>query len=474
MSRYTDIELTSQAPDGSWTWRAAGARQPRGTLSRDLLPSGGRVGDVVRAELESGLDGVEVISVSTPKPIHRAGDAMQRIEVIGAPRPDPGVVISLARGSRTGERGSRPERGSHPGDRDRRPRRDGAPGPGRDGTSGPRRDGAPGPRRDGAPGPREGPARPRGDERSESDAGRPARDDDRRPAGRRPGAGRAEDARGARTDGPAGAQRRDRRPTISAAHRNAALAALRPEQLPVAEQLLRGGIPAVRQAIEDQNAAAKVSGQPPASSDALMAMAEELLPVVNLASWKDRATSAQNAGRSMRLRELRAVVAASRTVSLDDDGRVLARALQDSLTERVTGLRDEWQGRIEKSIEGGKVLEALQVSARPPESATRCPADLAVRLAAAASGAMTSELAPADWLAILAAVLESPVRRTVRPSGIPDAPEAKDAARKAAGSVPELAKLIGLPIPPPPPRRPPPPPRRALSGAGGGGSTTGP
>jgi hypothetical protein len=252
------------------------------------------------------------------------------------------------------------------------------------------------------------------------------------------------------------------------------LAALRPEQLPVAEQLLRGGIPAVRQAIEDQNAAAKVSGQPPASSDALMAMAEELLPVVNLASWKDRATSAQNAGRSMRLRELRAVVAASRTVSLDDDGRVLARALQDSLTERVTGLRDEWQGRIEKSIEGGKVLEALQVSARPPESATRCPADLAVRLAAAASGAMTSELAPADWLAILAAVLESPVRRTVRPSGIPDAPEAKDAARKAAGSVPELAKLIGLPIPPPPPRRPPPPPRRALSGAGGGGSTTGP
>ena len=86
---------------------------------------------------------------------------------------------------------------------------------------------------------------------------------------------------------------------------------------------------------------------------------------------------------------------------------------------------------------------------------------------------MTSELAPADWLAILAAVLESPVRRTVRPSGIPAAPEAKDAARKAAGSVPELAKLIGLPIPPPP-RRPPPPPRRALSGAGGGGSTTGP
>src|ERR1039458_458751 len=63
--------------------RPAGARQPRGTLSRDLLPSGGRVGDVVRAELESGLDGVEVISVSGPKTLRRSADAIQRIEVVG-------------------------------------------------------------------------------------------------------------------------------------------------------------------------------------------------------------------------------------------------------------------------------------------------------------------------------------------------------------------------------------------------------
>jgi hypothetical protein len=251
------------------------------------------------------------------------------------------------------------------------------------------------------------------------------------------------------------------------------LAALRPEQLPVAEQLLRGGIPAVRQAIEEQNAAAAAAGQHAVSTDALMTMAEELLPIVNLAGWKDRATAAQNAGRTMRLRELRAVVAASRTVSLDDDGRALARALQDSLTERVNGLRDEWQNRIDGAIEAGKVLEALQVSARPPEAGTRCPADLAVRLAAAASAAMTAELPAADWLALLAAVLESPVRRTVRPTGIPDDDAAKQAARKAAGSVPQLAKLIGLPIPPPPPRRPA-APVRALSRASGAGPTAGP
>jgi hypothetical protein len=107
----------------------------------------------------------------------------------------------------------------------------------------------------------------------------------------------------------------------STVHRNAMLAALRPEQIPVAEQLLRGGLPAVRQAIDAQNATAKASGRPAASTDALLAMADELLPVVKLADWKDRATAAQAAGKDFRLRELRTVVAASRTVILDEEGR---------------------------------------------------------------------------------------------------------------------------------------------------------
>jgi len=441
MSRLTDIELTSQTSDGAWTWRAAGARQPRGTVSGDLIGTGGRVGAVLRAELESGLDGVEVISVSSPRPVRSATDRTQRIEVLGGTRPEPGVVVSLARGSRPRDRDGAPE------GRERRPRRDGG-----------------GRREDRPEGERRGRRAPEGERRP--------REDDRRGPGRRPPTTERE-GRGPRPERAAG-PRRDVRPTVSAVHRNAALAGLRPEQLPVAEQLLRGGIPAVRQAIEEQNAAARAAGQPPVAPDALLAMAEELLPIVNLAGWKDRATAAQNAGRSMRLRELRAVVASSRTVSLDDEARVLAKALQDSLNERVTHLREEWERRIESALEADKVLEGLQVSARPPEMATRCPAELAVRLAQAASAAMTAELAVDEWLALLAAVLDSPVRRTVRPAGLPDADEARNAARKAAGLVPELAKLIGLPIPPPPPRRASPPPRRPLSGVSGGGPTAGP
>ena len=67
MSRRIDIELTSTREDGSWTWRAAGAREPRGTLESEILPAGAAVGQVLRAEIEGHLDGLSVISVQPPK-----------------------------------------------------------------------------------------------------------------------------------------------------------------------------------------------------------------------------------------------------------------------------------------------------------------------------------------------------------------------------------------------------------------------
>jgi hypothetical protein len=239
----------------------------------------------------------------------------------------------------------------------------------------------------------------------------------------------------------------------STVHRNALLAGLRPEQIPVAEQLLRGGIQAVRQAINDQNTAAKASGKPPINGEALVGMAEELLPSVRLADWKDRATVAQNAGKEYRLRELRTVVTASRTLNLDEEGRALAKTLQESLDQRTAALRDEWLARMTNSLKEGRVQQAVEVSIRPPEPGTRLPADLAVRLAEAAGEAMTADKAPEEWMQFLDVVVASPVRRNVKPVGIPNDEVAHQAARNAAGSVPALAKLLGLKIPPPPPRR---------------------
>ena len=390
------------------------------------MPESQEVGSVLRAEVETGLEGIEVLSLTAVKPV-RSPEKTGRIEVVGTPKRAPDVSVILAPGS--GKRTRRRDEGSD----DREDRR-----PSRGGPRGDRPSGGPG---GGPGGGGPGGAGPGGGS-SAGGRGGSGGTGPRRPGNRRPGDGDGRPARGERPVAP-----------TSTVHRNAMLAALRPEQIPVAEQLLRGGLPAVRQAIDAQNSAAKASGRPAASTDALLAMADELLPVVKLADWKDRATAAQAAGKDFRLRELRTVVAASRTVILDEEGRALAKSLQESLDRRVTALRDEWLARITNAISEGRIQQALEASIRPPEPGTRCPADLAVKLAAAAGEAMTADVPPEEWMKMLDAVVLSPVRRTVKPVGIPADEVARQAARHAAGSVPALAKLLGLPIPPPPPRR---------------------
>jgi hypothetical protein len=413
MSRRIDIELTSQSGDGSWTWRAAGARQPKGTVEAALVPSGEKVGSVLRADVEIGLEGIEVLSLTTVKAPRSPEKTEGRIEVRGTPKRAPDVSVILAPGSSKRRRDD--------GD-DRRDRRDRPPRPARDGGD-------------------RGPREERGDRGDRGD--RPAGGTGpRRPGGRRPGERDGRPARGERPTAP-----------TSTVHRNAMLATLRPEQIPVAEQLLRGGLQAVRQAIDTQNSTAKAAGKPPVAADALLAMADELLPTVRLADWKDRASVAQTAGKEYRLRELRTVVAASRTVNLDEEGRALAKTLRESLDQRTTALREEWLARITNALKDGRVQQAIEASIRAPEPGTRVPAELAVQLAVSAGEALSADKAPEEWMQLLDVVVASPVRRNVKPAGIPDDEVARQAARHAAGAVPALAKLLGLRIPPPPPRR---------------------
>src|SRR5271156_5074039 len=99
MSRGIDIELTSQTGDGSWTWRAAGARQPKGTVEAALVPPGQAVGAVLRAEVEIGLEGIEILSLASAKPARSPAKTEGRIEVKGTPRRAPDVSVILAPGS---------------------------------------------------------------------------------------------------------------------------------------------------------------------------------------------------------------------------------------------------------------------------------------------------------------------------------------------------------------------------------------
>src|SRR5438093_5232714 len=94
MARRIEIELTSARDDGTWTWRAAGAKQPKGVLDAKLLYEGAKVGDVVRADAEFEIDGITVIAVLPPKS-KRAEP--ERLEVLGPVRPaEPDVRLVAA------------------------------------------------------------------------------------------------------------------------------------------------------------------------------------------------------------------------------------------------------------------------------------------------------------------------------------------------------------------------------------------
>src|SRR5207248_779360 len=250
-------------------------------------------------------------------------------------------------------------------------------------------------------------------------------------------------------------------------HRDALIAILPPEQVPVAEQLLKGGIPAVRQAVQTQNEKGKSAGDPEISAEPIVALAEELLPRLKAAEWRDRAEAAVAQADEVSLRDLRAVVAGADSVARDADSRDLAVKLRDALERRSAAERQAWAEEVTSALDDGRVVRALRISGRPPDAGARFPAELAGRLSEAAGAAMGPDAAPDRWAAVLDAVAASPVRSSVKPAGLPTDPgeDLLKTARQAAGRVPALAPMLGMetkppiPRPPKPPRRPPAPPR---------------
>ncbi|MDA8034959.1 MAG: hypothetical protein M0T71_12445, partial [Actinomycetota bacterium] len=244
-------------------------------------------------------------------------------------------------------------------------------------------------------------------------------------------------------------------------HRDALLDTLPVEQRPIAEQLAVGGLPAVRRALAEQRAAARAEGRPEVAGEAIVTLAEQLLPRVKEATWRDRAEAVADRLDSVPLRDLRAVVTTA--TARDDDARALLGRLREALDARVTKLRTTWEQDVARALEEGRVLQALRLSSRTPEPTARFPAGLVQPLAEAAGNALTVATPPDRWLTVLEAAAASPVRRLVKPGGVPS--DEDDRTRKAAaayaGRIPALAGLLGLAMPPPPRSRPaPPPPRR--------------
>jgi hypothetical protein len=231
-------------------------------------------------------------------------------------------------------------------------------------------------------------------------------------------------------------------------HRDEVLAALPEEQRPIADQLVAGGLAAVRQALAQAKAA-----QPSADTSnnaAILALAEQMLPSIKEAVWLDRAEAAVENLDHLSLRELRTTVTGA--MPRDEHGRELDRTLRNALDERVKKLRDGWHDDMQRALDEGRVLQALRLSARPPEPAARFPADLVGKLSDAAGAAMAADTPSERWMALLEAATASPIRRYIKPAGIPaGADEALlKAAGQAAGRIPALAALLGMPMPPPP------------------------
>lgn len=419
MARRIDIELTSKREDGAWTWRAAGAREPKGTVDGKLLPAEAKVGDTFKVEVEGFLDGLSITAVVPSKDTR---NEPERLELL-RPRSDGSLVTTqLARKPRRDD--DRRDRRRRDGDRERGERdRD---------RRGPRSDRGDRDRGDRDHGDRDRGDRDRGDRRRERPSV-PAAESKPKPKRLRP----------------------------AKAHRSILLESLPAEQRPIAEQLLQGGVPAVRQAIEKQNEELKAAGKSQVSPEPLIEIAERLRHKAQAALWRDRADAALAGVDELDLRDLRSVVNAADDAGRDAEARALADQLREALANRVEKEQAAWVAEVAENLQEGRVVRALRLSSRPPKAGSPLPGSLAEQLIEATNAALTAETGPQRWATVLDALALSPIRRRVVPESLPDKLPAdlREIIAKLGSRLPEIAHIFAIepaeaPSRPRPPRRP--------------------
>jgi len=374
MSRRIEIELTSKRDDGTWTWRAAGAREPKGVVVDSLVPSGTAVHAVVRAEVESDLDGTRVLSIALPK---QKAEKSNTLQLLPNEKPFEAVTKQLSKKDRDNKRGRRNKK---------------SPGAGK-------------------------PSRPRFETPPEVPM---------RPKPKRLKAGRS--------------------------HVDEVLAALPEAQRTIAEKVLQGGIPAVRAAVEEQNKQAVADGKEKIPTEGLTMMAEQLLPKLRVAEWRDRAEAADKIISDIDLRDLRFVVVASDdpVIARDESTRQLATQLKLALTDRQKTELDNWLQDIRTAVEVGRVVRALKLSSQPPKAGVPFPPDLALQLAAATSASLTTDAPSERWITVLEAAAFSPIRAQVippRPADVVTADLTKTVTRLGV-LMPQIAALYGIEVDP--------------------------
>ena len=387
MSRRIEVELTSQRDDGTWTWRAAGAKQPKGTLEGALLYGDASIGDVCRVDAEFEIDGIFVTAVSPPK--GRSGRPEdERIEVLGSGRDFDAVTTQLAKKARPDKRKG---------------------------------------------------GRKKSDGRSKKEGSnqKAKKQPDRRKVDSR-------QSRNAKTEAPAKPKPKKLKP--GRVHRKAFVASLPEEQQVIAEQVSRGGIAAVRKEIETQNARSAEVGGEEVRADALINLAESLLPQLKIAEWRDRADAALSSIEEVDIRDLRTVLVAAEDAARNEESRQITDQIRSGLNKRVEKAQVEWHDEIRSALKEERVVRALRLSSRPPKAGSPLPPDIAEILTTQANEALGGDVSQQRLGIVLEAVAFSPIRPYVALAHVPAEPgkELVETIKKIASRIPEIALRFGI------------------------------
>lgn len=391
MSRRIEIELTSAQDDGTWTWRAAGAKNPKGVLDGSVLPSDATVGKVLKVEVVQGVDGITVQSVVGGR---QRSASSEVLELIGGADFDPIVETRAKRGRREGGRGGGRDRGRN-NNRRRRDDNDGGEGSSR---------------------------RPRDNQR-----------------------------RGPRFTPPPELPQRPKPKRLKAqrAHRNEVLAGLPEEQRPIAELALQG-MAAVRTRLKAENEKATTEGRATMPEASVLQLAEKLLPQLRVAEWYDRAEAAKKLAGDIDLRDLRSVVAASDDpmVARDKGTRALADELRELLRTRQEEELQLWFGDVDAALAIGRVIRALRLSSQPPKAGVPFPAEISRRLVDSANATLTPVETAERWIAVLEAAAFSPIHLLIAPMGLPEniTDDLTATVRRLAPAIPQVAALFGIEV----------------------------
>ena len=359
MSHRLEVMLTSRRPDGTWTWRAAGARQPKGVLEEGLVPAGAAVGDVLRVEAEVSVDGIAVRQVL---PTKAERPEAPRVEHLGNQRFTEGVTgpAKLTRGSN-----DRSERSGG------RRRRDGDGDRGREGGR---------PQR----GPRDG-------------------------SGHRGGRDRPQRAPRLRA---AGKHRDAWLETLSAEERPIA-DRLANEGIRAVRQALQA---------ESSPTEGQEDGRLDAATEARLAVVEELFSAFRVVDWRDRAEEARKVCDEVDLRDLRSVVAGIPEPAPDEEARTLAEELRGKLAARVDREHSAWIADLGSLLRKGRLVTALRVSQRPPKAGTPLPESLTESLQQGAKSQLDAGTEDDLWVRMLEAAAQSPIRLVLVADELPAEP----------------------------------------------------